>query len=319
MNSPERGPRIVTLIASATEIVCALGCESQLVGRSHECDYPPAILDRPPCSSPRINIVGNSREIDDRVKEALKQQWAIYDVHAEMLRVLRPDVIVTQTQCEVCAVSLRDVERAMAQDLGFTTKIVPLASNRLEDVWDDIERVAEALAIPERGHSLVASLQGELHQLRARTAEFSSQPTIACVEWIDPLMMGGNWMPQLVEIAGGRSILSNVGVHSPYVTWEQLQAEDPDVIAILPCGWDIPKGREEMSFLTQRPEWTSLRAVRNDRVYITDGNQYFNRPGPRLVESAQIFAEILHPGKIPPRHEGTGWVKFQGRVPTAVS
>ncbi|MFO1021943.1 MAG: cobalamin-binding protein [Planctomycetales bacterium] len=312
------GPRVVTLIASATEIVCALGCESLLVGRSHECDYPPSILDRPPCSSPRIDIVGNSREIDDRVKEALKEQWAIYDVHAEKLRALRPDVIVTQTQCEVCAVSLRDVERAMAQDLGFTTKIVPLAPNRLEDMWDDIQRVADALGIPDRGRSLNARLQEELQQLRIQTESFGVRPTIACVEWIDPLMMGGNWMPQLVEIAGGRSILSQVGTHSPYVTWEQLQAEDPDVIAILPCGWDIAKGREEMAFLTQRAEWSNLRAVRNSRVYVTDGNQYFNRPGPRLVESARIFAEILHPGEIAPLHHGTGWVRFEDPSPARV-
>lgn len=303
--------RVVSLIASATEIVAALGCEDWLVGRSHECDYPPSILDRPVCSAPRINIEGNSREIDDRVKQALGEHVSIYEVHADRLRELAPDVVVTQTQCDVCAVSLKDVERAFQRELGLTPAVVPLAPFELKNVWEDIERVAAALEIPEQGRRLIDRLQQGLAEIAARTSNLK-RPTLACIEWIDPPMCGGNWMPELAHIAGGHALFTRTGEHSPWLDWNEFVAADPEYIVVLPCGWGIEKARKEMHFLTARPEWTRLKAVRDQRVFLTDGNQYFNRPGPRLLESARIFAEILHPDLFSPENHGTGWVRFEG-------
>lgn len=303
-------PRIVTLIASATEIVAALGCEEQLVGRSHECDFPPSVSRLPMCSEPRIDIHGSSLEIDQRVKHALKEALAIYRVDAEKLRRLRPDVIVTQTQCEVCAVSLKDVEEAVCNLLESRPSIVSLAPNALADVWDDILRVAEAIHVTARGKELVDHLQKRLETIAERASRAAHRPTVACIEWIEPLMAGGNWVPELVELAGGTNLFGTAGEHSPWMTWEQLTSADPEVIVILPCGWDMEKGRTEMRALTRLPEWPQLRAVRERRVYLTDGNQYFNRPGPRLVESAEILAEVLHPELFSFGHQGTGFEIF---------
>lgn len=302
--------RIVSLIASATEIVCALGFEKQLVGRSHECDYPLGILDLPACSSAKIDVHGSSRQIDDCVKSMLQEATSVYAVDAELLDRLEPTLIVTQTQCEVCAVSLKDVEAAVCELVRSQPKIVSIEPNSLHDVWNDIRRVAAALDVPERGESLIDELNVRLVEVARRTMGRTSQrPTIACIEWIDPLMAAGNWVPELVELAGGKNLFGEAGKHSPWMTWDELVAADPDVIAVMPCGFDIPRTESEMSVLTDQPDWPRLRAVRENRVYLTDGNQYFNRPGPRLAESAEILAEILHPELVDFGHEGRGWVR----------
>ena len=300
-------PRIVSLIASATEIVCALGFEDQLVGRSHECDYPAEVRRLPVCTEPKFEVEGSSCEIDQRVKALLREALSVYRVDAERLRELEPDVIVTQSQCAVCAVSLRDVERAVCSWLHACPRLVSLAPNSLGDVWTDIEHVAAALDARERGHDLLRSLQGRMRALTEQAQRLSDRPTVACIEWIDPLMAAGNWMPELVDRAGGVNLFGEAGKHSPWMTWEQLVARDPDVILVLPCGFDIARSRRDMPVLTGRPEWTLLRAVRNGRVVLADGNQYFNRPGPRLVESLEILAEILHPETFHFGHEGRSW------------
>ncbi len=287
-------PRIVSLIASATEIVCALGFEDQLVGRSHECDYPESVRRLPIVTAPKFDVEGSSREIDRRVKAILADALSVYRVDAERLRELEPDVIVTQSHCEVCAVSLRDVERAVCSWLRACPKLVSLAPNCLADVWHDIELVAEALDVPERGDELIQSLRSRMDVIAGR-ARSLPRPTVACVEWIDPLMAAGNWMPELVEMAGGVNLFGEAGKHSPWMTWEQLVERDPDVIVILPCGFDIARSERDMMVLTGRPEWPRLRAVRDGRVWLADGNQYFNRPGPRLVDSLEMLAEVLHP------------------------
>jgi iron complex transport system substrate-binding protein len=299
-------PRVVSLIASATETVCALGFEEQLVGRSHECDFPESVKRLPVCTAPRFDVHGSSREIDDRVKATLQQAVSVYDVDADLLRRLQPEVIVTQAQCEVCAVSLRDVERAVCDWLGTRPRVVTLNPNRLADVWDDIARVAEALGVPERGDTLVKQLR---ERMAAITAEVTAlaRPTVACLEWIDPLMAAGNWVPELVEMAGGVNLFGTAGAHAPWMTWEQLRRRDADVIVAMPCGFDLGRTRAEMAQLTKREDWGELRAVRGGRVCVTDGNQFFNRPGPRLVESLEILAEIFHPGRFERGHRGRGW------------
>jgi iron complex transport system substrate-binding protein len=303
-------PRIVSLIASATEIVAALGFGPRLVGRSHECDYPSEVVALPPCSEPKIDVRGTSREIDDRVKSLAGDAISIYRVFPEVLRRLEPTHIITQTQCAVCAVSLNDVEAAMAQLIGQRPNIVALAPMCLEDVWSDIRIVGRALGADERADELVGRLRDELESIATRAASVGRRPSVACLEWIDPLMSAGNWVPELAEIAGGKNLLGTAGRHSPWLSWDELSACDPDVIAVMPCGFDITRTRQEMPVLTGEPRWQTLRAVREHRVFLTDGNQFFNRPGPRLVESARILAEILHPDAFSNSLEGTGWIKL---------
>jgi iron complex transport system substrate-binding protein len=304
-------PRVVSLIASATEIVCALGCEDQLVGRSHECDFPPSVRRLPVCTAPRFNVEGSSREIDERVKAQVRETVSVYRVHDDLLKTLRPDVIVTQSQCAVCAVSLRDVEQAVGDWLGSRPRVVSLAPNVLADVWSDIHRVAEALAVPQRGAAaLVERLQARLAAISDRATALSNRPTVACLEWLDPLMAAGNWMPELVERAGGVNLFGEAGKHSPEITWELVRERDPAVIVALPCGLDLCRTRAEMATLTGKPGWQEMHAVRDRHVFVTDGNQYFNRPGPRLVESLEILAELLHPEAFHCGHEGSGWARL---------
>ncbi len=301
--------RIVSLIASSTEIVCALGFEGQMVGRSHECDFPASVVSLPALTEPKFNTEGSSYEIDERVKTILQEALSVYRVHAEELEAARPDVIITQTQCEVCAVSLKDVEEAVC---GFTggqaPQIVSLEPNGLGDVWEDIRKVARALDAEDRGEALIGRLRARMKEIVARSETIADPPTVGCIEWIDPLMAAGNWVPTMVKMAGGTNLFGKENEHSSWMEWETLRDADPDVIVLLPCGYDIEKTRQEMAALTGKAGWDDLKAVRNARVYLTDGNQYFNRPGPRLAESLEIFAEIFHPEVFDFGHEGTGWV-----------
>lgn len=299
--------RIISLIPSSTEIVAALGFADRLVGRSHECDFPESVKRLPVCTEPKFNPEGTSAEIDQGVKTILQKALSVYRVHVDLLKQLQPEVIVTQSQCEVCAVSLRDVEQAVCEWIGSRPRIVALEPNNLSDVWADISRVAEALGIPERGAELVGRLKQRMAAISEKARALPGRPTVACIEWIEPLMAAGNWMPELVEMAGGVSLFGVAGQHSPWMTWEQLVEKSPEVIVVQPCGFDIKRSRKEIPALTHRPGWRDLRAVRDRRVYLTDGNQYFSRPGPRLVESLEILAEVLHPAVFRFGHEGTGW------------
>jgi iron complex transport system substrate-binding protein len=301
-------PRIISLIASATEIVCALGFESQMVGRSHECDFPASVKRLPVCTSPKFEVEGLSYEIDQRVKAILQEALSVYRVDADLLERLRPTHIITQSQCEVCAVSLKDVEQAVCQFTSSQPIVVSLEPNALADVWSDIRRVAAALNAPERGEELIAGLRRRMDEIAAKARSARSRPTVACVEWIEPLMAAGNWTPELVEMAGGVNLFGEAGKHSPWMSWEELVAADPDVIVISPCGFDIARTMEETELLTGKPEWRGLKAVKENRVLVADGNQYFNRPGPRLAESLEILAESLHPKLFHFGHEGKAWL-----------
>jgi iron complex transport system substrate-binding protein len=302
--------RIVSLLPSSSEIVSALGFGSALVGRSHECDHPAGVEKLPVCTEPKIDVSGTSREIDDRVKATLRDALSVYRVHGDLLKELQPDLIVTQSQCEVCAVSLKDVEKVVGEVLGSRPTLVSLEPNSLDDVWEDFHKVASALGVPDRGEDLVGRCQTRLAAL-AETAKHGSRPTVGCIEWLDPLMGAGNWIPTLVETAGGRNLFGDAGEHSPWMTWEGLASADPEVIVVLPCGFGIERSWAETEQLASRHEgWRDLRAVREGKVFITDGHHYFNRPGPRLVESTEILAEILHPDLFDFGHEGQAWRRF---------
>jgi len=303
-------PRVVSLIASATEIVCALGCEDQLLGRSHECDYPESVKRLPVCTEPKIDVRASSEAIDASIKGILRDGLSVYCVDVEKLRELKPDVVVTQTQCEVCAVSKRDVETALCDWVGARPRIVSLAPNSLADVWQDIQRVGDALEAYPRGvRRVLGQIRERNEAIFLRARKLPDRPPIACIEWIDPLMAAGNWVPELVDMAGGKYLFGEAAKHAPWMTWEQLVAADPEVIAMMPCGFDISRTLQDLPLLTRHPEWPSLRAVHSRRVFACDGNQYFNRPGPRLVDSLEILAEILHPEAFRFGHEGKGWMR----------
>ena len=299
--------KIVSLIPSATEIVASLGLAEYLVGRSHECDYPPEVQKLPACTQPKFNPEGTSGEIHDRVTELLQTALSVYRVETDMLQQLQPTHIITQAQCDVCAVSLADVEKAAATLLDCQPQIISLQPNLLTEVWTDMERVALALGVD--GSGAISALQSRVEAVADNTQNLpaAQRPAVACIEWSQPLMAAGNWLPELVSLAGGRSLFGISGQHSPWLQWQDLVAADPDIIICMPCGFDLEKTREDTLQLSQHPEWPKLSAVGAGRVYITDGNSYFNRPGPRLVDSIEILAEILHPEIFPVSYLGSGW------------
>ena len=299
--------RIVSLIASASEIVASLGLSRDQVGRSHECDFPPEILALPICTSPAFPTDGSSAEIDQRVQERVANALSVYEVSREMLDALQPTHVITQTQCRVCAVSLEDVERALMGWVSSRPKLVALEPNALADIWRDIRRVADACGVPERGEDVVGRLRTEMQRICGRACESLSRPRVAVIEWQEPLMAAGNWVPELVEMAGGVNLFGLAGAHSPWMSWQELLDGNPDVLLITPCGFDLARTASEMYWLTNRPEWRKLRAVQTGQVYLADGNQYFNRPGPRIVESLQILAEVLHPELFAPKLAGRAW------------
>ena len=267
-------------------MVDALGAIDLLVGRSHECDYPPSVRNLPACTKPLIDVNADSRQIDEQVKNSARNALSIYEVFDDVLERLQPSHILTQVQCDVCAVSLRDVERSIASRLASAPQLVALNPASLAGIWDDFRRVGEAVGV---------DAEPVIRKLRNRMMPVSSPdpPTVACIEWIEPLMAAGNWTPELIHLAGGIDVFGKPGIHSPWITWEELLARDPDVIIVAPCGFDLARTRHEMYWLTQRPGFARLKAVRTGRLFLADGNQFFNRPGPRIVETFRIIAHML--------------------------
>lgn len=300
--------RIVSLLPSATEIVCLLGAREELVGVSHECDEPPDVRDLPSLTSSRLPALGDSAAIDATVRDALDQALSIYAIDRQRLQELAPDVIVTQDLCEVCAVSYQDVCRAVDDLLGPDVTVVNLHPLTLTDVFDDIERTARALGREAAGQTAVAGLRSRLEDLRSRTAAVAVRPSVLTIEWTEPVMLGATWMPELIEIAGGISLGAAAGEKAVVADREQLAALDPDVVLLKPCGFSVSRTLAEKDRLVEILPWGQWRACRDGRVYVADGSAYFNRPGPRLVDSAELLAACLHPGTVPElvtRHHGS--------------
>jgi iron complex transport system substrate-binding protein len=303
--------RIASLLPAATEIVVALGLEARLVGRSHECDFPPSVERLPALTRSRVLLEGASAEIDRRLREHVAMDPAadalgIYEVIANELERVAPTHVVTQMQCEVCAVSPRDVEWALGAMTGTRARLVSLAAADLAGVMEDFLAVADALGETEAGRRLVGRCRERFDALRCATAGLV-RPRVLQLEWLDPPMSASHWTPELIEIAGGEPALGEAGGKSVRLSWPSIAAADPDAIVLAPCGFGLSRIREELALLNTRPDWLQLRAVRQNRVFLADGNQYFNRPGPRLVESAELLTEILHPTAFDCQHRERGW------------
>ncbi|MFN8641496.1 MAG: cobalamin-binding protein [Candidatus Binatia bacterium] len=302
--------RIASLLPSATEILCALGLADRIVGVSHECDFPAEIAGRPVLTAAKIDPRASSAEIDAAVRRLVRDGLSVYRIEAEALRAARPDLIVTQQQCEVCAVSFAEVERAARDLLAAPVRIVSLTPTRLDDVLGDFQRVADAAGVPDAGGRLVAASRERLDAVRRRVAPARSQPRVACIEWLDPLMVAGHWVPEMIALGGGSYDLVAPGAQSPALSWEALVAAQPDVVIVMPCGFDLDQTRRELPALVARPEWQSLPAVRNGRAYAVDGNAYVNRPGPRLVDSAELLAGLIQPGFCASVMPANGWERI---------
>jgi iron complex transport system substrate-binding protein len=285
--------RVVSLLPSATEIVCALGARDALVGVSHECDFPADVVGLPVLTSSRIDAGASSKAIDDAVRGVIANALSIYAVDDAKLGALAPDVIVTQDLCEVCAVSLDDVRAAVARLAhAARVEIVSLSPTRLAHVLDDVERVAAALGLADHGREVRASLAGRIAVIAARARGARRRPRVITLEWIDPLMIGGTWMPELVELAGGLPIGATAGAPAPTIDLDALRALAPEVIVVKPCGFSLARALGEHAALA-----AIAAAAPAARIYVTDGNAYFNRPGPRLVESLEILAACVHPDR----------------------
>lgn len=297
------------MLSSTTEIIYALGCGDRLVGRSHECDFPEEVSELPICTIPKFNVDGTSREVDDEVKSLVQSALSIYYINEKLLKELKPDIIFTQSQCEVCAVSVSDVENALKNITGLSSRVISVEPNSIEDIFNDILTIAEILNVRNKGKELVELIKAKIDSTEKIVYQKSS-PSVATIEWIDPLMAAGNWVPQLIRVAGGKNLFGEAGKHSPWMKYNDLVEQDPEIIIVMPCGYDIKKSLIEIKTLESKKGWGSLKAVRNRNVYITDGNQFFNRPGPRIIESLEILLEIIHSDFSESKHIDSGWIKL---------
>jgi iron complex transport system substrate-binding protein len=291
--------RVVSLLPSATEIVCALGAGHDLVGVSHECDHPPEVAALPVLTSSRLPTSGASGELDRSVRELLRAALSIYDLDVDLLAKLDPDLVVTQDLCEVCAVSYRAVCAAADQLAGRAVAVVSLHPQRLDDIWGDIGRVAAALGRHRDGEALLVGLRGRLEQVERQAAAAPDRPRVVSIEWLEPVMLGGTWMPELIAAAGGTPLGVTAGQRAPALDLAGLERLEPEVVVVKPCGYPLQRTLAELELLPRVLPWASWPAVRAGRVFVADGNAYFNRSGPRIVDSAELLAACLHPLRFP--------------------
>jgi len=286
--------RIVSLLPSCTEIICRLGYRKQLVGISHECDYPNSILGLPVLTKARLSTEGTSIEINQSVTDLLQRGLSVYDVDATLLKSLSPDIIVTQAQCEACAVSLDQVKDIVSNWTLNLTEIISLEPNTLNEVWLSFDIIAKMMGTPESSSILKTEINERFKLLKDKLKGTDQKPTVLCIEWIEPIMVAANWVPELVGLAGGKNVMSVSGTDSNFCSWDDIKKTNPDIIILMPCGFGIKRTFEDIHNLQNRKGWQELKAVKDNKVFVVDGNQYFNRPGPRLVDSAEILAEIIH-------------------------
>jgi iron complex transport system substrate-binding protein len=286
--------RIVSLLPSATEIVCALGLEEQLVGVSHECDYPPSVASLPKVTRTLIPADASSGEIDRMVRERLQTEPALYTLDLPVLNSLGPDLIVTQALCDVCAVSQAEVQAAQCQ-LSSHPRVVNLAPQSLEDIFASIRQLAAVAEVERRAEELLSGLRARVAAVAERTSRLATRPRVALLEWLDPPFCGGHWNPELVRLAGGIEGLGCEGRPSRTLRWQEILTWQPEVIFIACCGFGVERTLRDLPATRRLPGWPELPAVKSGRVYLADGSHYFSHPGPRIVDSLEILAHALHP------------------------
>lgn len=306
-----RERRIVSFLASGTEILVALGLEDDIVGISHECDFPLEVLDRPRLSRPRFNPDGlDSGAVDRAVRAAMEEHGSVYEIDRETLRVLQPDLILTQAVCEVCAVPTPGV-RAAAAELGLEAAVVSLDAHTVSDILASIVQVADAAGVPHRGEIVAAALRKRLDLVRDAIAGVTA-PTVLGIEWLDPPFAPGHWVPEMIEMAGGRNLVGHAGSHSDQMTWEQLADKDPDVLLIMPCGYNVDRSRADADAYADKLQAVAPRAIQSQRAFVVNGSSYFNRSGPRFVDGVEILAGLLHPDRVAPPSPEAGVIWMPG-------
>lgn len=288
--------RIVSFLASGTEILVALGLEDRIVGISHECDYPAHVLDRPRLSRPRFDPASlDSGQVDAAVRAAMQEFGSVYEVDASLLADLEPDMILTQAVCEVCAVPTPGV-RALAGEMGIGANIVSLDAHTTDGILASIVQVANAAGVPERGQSMVAELGARIDAVKSAVAGVPPKRALA-IEWLDPPFTPGHWVPEMIEAAGGACLVGRTGGHSEQVGWDAMSGLDPDVLLIMPCGYDVAKSRADADAHAERLAAAAPRALAEGSAFVVNGSAYFNRSGPRFVHGIEILAGLLHPDR----------------------
>ncbi len=318
------GPRVVSLLASATEIVCALDAGGMLVGRSHECDNPGWVRGLPACSEPAFDVSVSSAEIDAEVRRRLRAGEPLYRIHSETIRRLQPDLVITKSHCEVCAVTPADLAAAAAASAGsrggclILAQQLAISASTLDEIFEGMLRIAASLGLEERGRDLVACERQRLRTVQERAARFR-RPTVVMLEWADPFFAMGNWGPELIDIANGQPLLGRAGEYSTAIPAERLRDADPEYLIVAPCGFNLDRALRERAVLERHSWWPQLRAVREGKVMFADGNLFFNRSGMTVSPTAAIIAEMLHgcsfgdPGA--ERRDAAHWRRMNSRRP----
>ena len=288
-------PRIVSFLPAATEMVFALGAGDQLVGISHECDFPPGARGKPVVVRPALQLESMTlAEIDVAVAAQIRSGASLYTVDEDLLSALKPDLILTQNLCQVCATSGNDLASALKL-LQPTPEILWMSPHSLAEIFENILQLGHALGLANKADACVEECRRRLAQVTARTAQTSTRPRVFCMEWADPVYCAGHWVPEMVELAGGRDELARRGTDSVRMPWADVVAWAPEVLVFAPCGFNLEKALEQLPYLENLPGWSELPAVRNQRAYVVDANSYFARPGPRVVEGTELLAHLIHP------------------------
>jgi len=282
--------RVLSLLASGTEIVCALGAGDSLVGRSHECDNPEWVRRLPACSSPAFDVNVSSGEIDAEVRRRIRTGEPLYQIDTNLIRSLNPDLLITQAHCEVCAVTPGDMQRSNCVVVG---EVLALVAGNVTGIYDGIRNVARAIRQECAGEALIEKMASRIRAVNEAVRD-RRRPTVVILEWTDPIFAVGNWGPELVEAANGKLLIGEKGSHSAAIDWQQVRDADPEYLIVAPCGFDLARSRKELPHLQTLPGWFGLRAVKEGHVTFADGNKYFNRSGITIVDTVEIIATILH-------------------------
>jgi len=299
--------RIVSLLASGTEIVCGLGAGDDLVGRSHECDNPDWVKRLPVCTRPAFDVEMSSCEINAEVSRRIRKKEPLYYIDAGLIARLNPDLLITQEHCDVCAVTPRDVARGGCE--GLAEQVLALSAGSVRGIYDGVFAVAKAINRTAAARTLVVNMQQRIDRVR-RAVQRKPAPTVVMLEWTDPIFPMGNWGPELVEAANGKLLLGKEGEHSQATSWARVREADPSYLIVAPCGYNLSRSMREIPILEALPGWFELSAVKNGRVVFADGNKFFNRSGTTIAKTVEIVAEILHGYRFPQSWEGNAWQRY---------